>query len=217
MSNKRTRIALILDKSGSMSSVKNEAIKGFDEAIDEIVETADNGGDTTLSLFTFNGSVDEEFANKDVDNIRRLTEQNYRPNGSTALRDAVGHAIESIQEVDDLEGDSAALVVVVTDGYENASVVWSQNDLAEKIQELEDTGKWTFTFMCANVDPKRIEQEFNVHAGNVAMFTQDAFGMEQSSLTITSSLNSYLGSRAAGETQVSNFYLSDEDENRSNS
>lgn len=210
MGNKRTRIALVLDSSGSMGSVKDEAIKGFNEAIDDILERSDDGGDTTLSLIVFNGNVEERFLHRNVDAIERLTHLNYKPHGTTALRDAVGHAIESIQSVDDLEdNDAAALVVVVTDGYENASRKWSQNDLAETIQQLENTEKWTFTFMCANVDPTVIEEKFNVHEGNVACFVQNQQGMADMSLTMTSSLGGYMSARKKGTTNVRNFYNED--------
>lgn len=207
--NKRTRIALVLDKSGSMSSVRNEAITGFNEAIDEIIAAGDNGGDTTVSLFTFNHDVDTEFLHRRVEQIERLTNSTYCPCGSTALRDAVGEAIKSIQAVDDLDGDAAALVIVVTDGYENASKVWSQNDLAEKIQELEDTEKWTFTFMCANIDPKRIEQEFNVQPGNVATFVSSSQGMREMSVTLDGGISTYMTSRVEGNTQTRRFYSED--------
>lgn len=204
--NKRTRVALVLDKSGSMMSVKHEAITGFNEALDDIIATGDNGGDTTVSLFTFNHDVETHFLNQGVEQIKKLSTRGYHPSGSTALRDAVGEAIKSIQSVDDLDGDAAALVIVVTDGYENASRVWSQNDLAEKIQELEDTEKWTFTFMCANVDPKKIEKEFSVHAGNVTMFTADAQGMRDMSVVTSSSLGLYFAAREEGITQSRTFY-----------
>jgi len=210
---KRTRVALVLDKSGSMGCVRNEAITGFNEALDEIIATGDDGGDTTVSLFTFNHDVDTEFLHRRTEQIKRLTSSSYNPGGSTALRDAVGKAIESIQAVDELEGDAAALVIVVTDGYENASKVWSQNDLAEKIQELEDTEKWTFTFMCANIDPTKIEREFNVAAGNVGVFLASPAGVNDMAGTVTSSLTSYMSSRSQGVTSSRSFY----DENNSNS
>lgn len=189
-----------------MSSVRHEAITGFNEALDDIIATGDNGGDTTVSLFTFNHDVKTHFLNRGVEHVKKLSILDYNPMGSTALRDAVGEAIKSIQSVDNLDGDAAALVIVVTDGYENASKIWSQNDLAEKIQELENTEKWTFTFMCANVDPKRIEQEFNIAAGNIATFTADAHGMEDMSMVNTSSLGLYFAARAGGETRSRTFY-----------
>jgi uncharacterized protein YegL len=212
---KRTRVALVLDQSGSMASVRSEAIEGFNRALDQIRETAESGGETTVSLFVFNQHVEHRFMNASVQDIVSLNDRSYFPKGLTALRDAVGQAIETIEEVDSLEGDAAALVVVVTDGYENSSSKWNQADLAEKIQQLEDTGKWTFTFMCANIDPKRVEQEFNVPQHNVAMFVSDSHGTRSMGDTVGNSLGTYMTSREKGVTAVSDFYKIEKDKTAS--
>lgn len=210
---KTTKVALVLDKSGSMGIVKHDAINGFNQAIEEIQRESDSGGETLVSLITFNHQIDLKYKNLPVEEITLLSDRSYAPSGSTALRDAVGEAIAVIGPLNSKE--DAALVIVVTDGYENASRNWTQNDLAEKIQELEDTGQWTFTFMCANLDPKVVENEFNVAAGNVSQFACNAVGVNAMAQTMTGAIGTYMVSRAAGETNSREFYKDREEERAS--
>ena len=143
-----TRIALVLDRSGSMNIIQEQAREAFNEAVDRVIEEAAKGsGKVTLSLVTFNDEVEEILVNKSTKKVRKLRDRDYVPSGMTALLDAVDRSIDLLQKPGKLGKADGALVIVVTDGHENSSRKTTQADLVERMQKLEGTDQWTFTFM----------------------------------------------------------------------
>ena len=94
----------------------------------------------------------------------------------TALLDGIGKSIEAIRRKYDQEirEDLASVVIVIlTDGGENASKFYTRNLIAETIKELDATGKWTFSFLGADLDAVSASDNLNIRKENIISFIQD--------------------------------------------
>jgi hypothetical protein len=99
----------------------------------------------------------------------------FDPRGSTPLYDAIGLLLDRAER---RGGDAAdQLVVVFTDGYENASRYWTQQQLFARIGELRDRG-WTFVFLGANQDSYATGGDVGFSAGNTSNFTSSPIGVQ---------------------------------------
>jgi len=203
----KTYIALILDSSGSMASIKGETINHFNEQIEQIAKDS-VGLDTSVSLATFNSEVDIKFFNNPVNDLKPLTLKTYFPNGYTSLYDAVGITVDRLlAECKDIKKkDTAVLVVILSDGQENSSQKYTIEDIAERIQELQNTKRWTFTYLGANQDLSKIEQQLHIPAGNISAFVANTAGMAAATNLSVGSSQSYMTSRRLGETQTYGYY-----------
>lgn len=209
MSKLRTYIAIILDKSGSMSIVKNETILGFNEQVQSIrkAEKDKENHRSIVSLVTFNDNVDVVFFNQPIDSLKELTADDYNPDGLTAMLDAVGYTIDRLKrETDTEDPNNAYLIIVMSDGMENASREYTRTDIAERIQSLQKTERWTFTYMGANQDLSKIEEELYIPKGNITSFNADAQGTLQGFATMSTATANYIRLRASGRSYVTNFY-----------
>lgn len=145
---------IILDESGSMESIKKPTISGFNEVVETIksVEVKFPDQKHFISLVTFNGDgIKEVRWNQSVDQLEKITEENYRPNCSTPLFDAIGRSVTRLREEIPADSKYNVLVTILTDGEENASVTYSSAQIKALIEELQKN-YWTFSYIGANHD-----------------------------------------------------------------
>jgi Mg-chelatase subunit ChlD len=193
-----TRVALVLDRSGSMGAIREEARQAFNEAIDRVAEEAGKGGGATLTLVTFNHEVEMHLKNAPAKTASKLGPADYRPGGNTALYDAVGQAILALEDPGPLGPADAALVLVVTDGYENSSREVTQQQLAKRMDQLEKTDAWTFSFMCANVDIRDLSMKLGVDTRAMMSWTATEEGTEVMGHSLKEGLDRYFTVRGLG-------------------
>lgn len=158
-------ITFILDESGSMGSVAQAARDGFNEYLEEQVV---HGGPTWWTLTTFNTSTRTRFAAIPGAEVRPLGDD-YSPGGMTALYDAVGRSVTKTRAYLETLGDdrpSDVIVVILTDGMENASRRWTTRRVFDLITEAEDSG-WQFVFLGANQDSWSVAQNMGIRKGAV--------------------------------------------------
>lgn len=210
----RTLVALVLDTSGSMSSMKEQAIGLFNQQRDEIAKGAKKAGETRLSLVLFGtgyigGGVQVVHEHATPDTIARLTDATYRPQAGTPMRDGIGTAINILERHDDGGENTAMLVVVVTDGMENASREWTAEALSKKVVELQGTGRWTFAlYGCGDLDLAELKEMAGLGAippGNLGIYGRGADGMAAGAVVMASATSSYMGSRSLGVTASKSF------------
>ena len=143
-------VCFIIDQSGSMYGSEADVIGGFQKVIDE--QRAVKEGKCTVSMFKFEDRVEECFVGKDVNEVGEL---DYTPGGCTALNDAVCIAVDRIGEwlaaMPESERPAKNMVVVITDGQENASRRYTHKDARERIQHQTDKYGWTFVYLGANI------------------------------------------------------------------
>lgn len=116
-----TRVFL-LDKSGSMESVLDDTIGGFNSFVREQIPL---GG--TLTLYTFSNTCTCEYRDVPIEEVQLLTRETYVPNGNTALYDSMGTILT------DYEGKEGTFVIL-TDGQENSSRKYTKNHIKDLIK-----------------------------------------------------------------------------------
>jgi Mg-chelatase subunit ChlD len=171
-------IAMIIDKSGSMSSLTSDTVGGFNEYLtDRQTETPD----ALMSVTLFDTELDRLHVATRVSEIPKLTVERYRQGGmgNTALNDAIGATITAIEGGRFAE-ERKVLVVVMTDGQENASKEWtSRAKLAKLVKCKEDAG-WKFVFFGANIDAFTEGESLNIPASRSVQYQPSPQGTTES-------------------------------------
>jgi len=156
-------IFFILDGSGSMSGVQDDVIGGVNEFIELQKKEP---GQTTFSLTVFDTSVNKVYDAEPIANVKEVNRAITFRGGGTALLDAVGKTLADAEGAN-LPGKK--LVVIYTDGHENSSTEFKNDDIKKLISRLEQQGDWTFTYMSADVDNFDNARAIGVAAGNYVM------------------------------------------------
>lgn len=156
-----TDITFILDRSGSMSSMVNDVVGGWKTYIEK--QKAETG-ECVVSLVQFDDQYETPFTAVPIQNVNSAL--NFSPRGSTALRDAIGRTINAIgarlRSLPESERPNKVAVIIMTDGEENASREFSQDEIKRMVQHQTDKYGWDFLFLGANIDSFQIGQSLGV-------------------------------------------------------
>ena len=209
---KKTHVAIIVDQSGSMESIKAETISSINAQIKTIKKEAKKSN-TSITLTLFSDKVEIlKFANPLADQ-KELADKDYTPGGFTAMYDAIGMTVERMKkEIDDInDTETAVLVIIITDGQENASKTWSALDIAAVVKGLTATKRWTFTVLGANIDLAGLSETLGFAKSNIAKFTSNSRGVMRATNVTTSSVGNYFTTRnqtddLAGSNISAQFY-----------
>ena len=170
---------IILDKSGSMSSIARQAVDGVNETIGSIKSTQEKNPDQThlVTLVAFCGcELKCIYDNVPVAQVKPLTDKDYRPCCMTPLYDAVGTTISRVHALKSKSGDaSLALVTIITDGYENASHEFTLSAISALIESYKEQG-WQFTYIGADHDVASVS--FSLHIDHHLKFDKTAQGTQ---------------------------------------
>ncbi len=170
------QVAIVLDRSGSMEECREATISGFNEYVKEIRKTArEEGLNARVTLMTFNQEVTPVYFSAPLDRLQPIDERNYQPGGSTAMLDAVGETLDRLTKIEH-HGKMRAMVCIISDGLENASRRYTRADVAERIQQLQGTDRWTFTYLGSNQDLTKVAADLGVPEANVARYASTAEG-----------------------------------------
>lgn len=181
MKTRKTIYHLIVDKSGSMMDCVDNTINGFNEQVNRIKDKAIEftEEDITMGLTTFNENVKHLYFQQNPKEMVLLSYENYRPSGGTALLDAVGESITAIEsQVNTSLIPTTVIVVILTDGYENASKKYNLVNIRNMISKLEETGKWTFSFIGATLDAVDVAASMSIKSQNSFSFEKTAMKSE---------------------------------------
>jgi uncharacterized protein YegL len=143
MTEQRTHIAVVLDRSGSMQSIRDDAEGGLKAFL---ADQAEVPGLATVSLYQFDHEYEAVYESRDV---RELPDFRLTPRGNTALLDAVGRTIAHVDAETAKDRPDQVVVVVVTDGQENSSREFTPAQCRELIEARERLG-WKFVFLAAD-------------------------------------------------------------------
>lgn len=210
--NPNTIYHLILDRSGSMSDCVETTINGFNEQVRKVREIAREFPDQNLemSLTFFNHDVNNVFKNLSPEKVELLNTRLYSTSGSTALFDAIGKTIFQIENEMKAKGDrptDTAVVIIITDGYENASRLFSLKDIRESIMRLEATGRWTFSFLGATLDAVDVAEKMAFQRKNSYSFEKQDMNNEVWD-RVNKSMNSYINKKHMGRS-LDDFFEED--------
>ena len=149
---------MILDASGSMESIYNQALSGVNETIQTIRmgQKEHPEFEQSLTLASFNSGknyLNVKYSATPIDEVKEITKEDYIACGCTALYDAMGEMISELKRK--VTPEDRVLVTVITDGYENASIHWNGPQIKSLVEELRHEG-WTFTYIGANQDVEAV-------------------------------------------------------------
>lgn len=147
------KIVFVIDESGSMSGTESDVIGGFNGFIEK--QKQENFGKATVSVYKFNHTVNAIAKNLDIMDVERQDQRNYCPGGSTALLDAIGRGIlETDEHTNSLTQDlpDKVMMVIITDGMENASRRYSVKDIRSMIDTHEKQMNWEFIYLGADLN-----------------------------------------------------------------
>lgn len=162
-----THVAFILDMSGSMSNIKSATMEGTSAYIRTLREETP---DARFSLTIFDTIIEEWITDERVSVLKpdKVIEK-YKPRDLTALLDAIGVTVNSLRKR--VKKEDKAVVVIMTDGYENASTEFTSDQINKLISKLTKKGNWTFVYLGANVDSFAVAKSLGVPTGNAAFYS----------------------------------------------
>lgn len=178
-----THITILLDRSGSMESVKDETISGYNAFIKEQKEAGDNAS-LTLVQFDSQG-IDTLQECTPIQAVPNLNTDTFQPRGMTPLLDALGRTIESagksLAAIPEASRPDKVVFVIITDGQENASHSFSKGRIKEMIEHQTNAYKWQFVYLGANQDAFTEAGDIGIAAAAAANYvgaaTEDAFAV----------------------------------------
>lgn len=171
------RIAIILDRSGSMASVRESTIAGFNEFIRSQRGVA---GEVSVKLVQFDDQYEVVF-DKPLADVPELTQDLFAPRGMTALLDAQGKTIvtlgEELAALPESERPAKVIVMTLTDGLENASKQYTVDQIATLVKHQTEKYNWDFVFLGANQDAVRTAAAMSIPVGSAMTYTASAGAM----------------------------------------
>lgn len=177
MKNTKTLYHYIIDRSGSMTSCMPATVNSFKEQLNNLVKLQQEHPEQEFyySLTIFNDHVDHIISPTAIDPHINEKQMEITPRGSTSLLDAIGLSIQNINDRygRDIENDEMSVVVMIlTDGYENSSRIFTYRDIARLIRQFEETEKWTFSILGADIDIFSIADHLKMNKENVIAFNK---------------------------------------------
>ena len=169
-----THLYFLLDRSGSMQSIRDDTIGGFDAFI---AEQRRHPGDCRVTLAQFDDRYEVVYSDKPVAEVPRL---DLRPRGSTALLDAIGRLVTDagahLASLPEAERPGTVVVGIMTDGYENSSREWTRPAIKSLLEQQADVYSWEFFYLGADQDAIEVGTGLGVPANRSMTYSRDAAG-----------------------------------------
>lgn len=189
----KTLVAFVLDETGSMGPIADDTIGGVNTYFETLKKETP---EALVSLMEFSDMSASEptfrsvCSGVEVKDVPVLTGENYRPRGNTPLLDAVGKAIT---ETESIEADRY-LLVIMTDGQENASREWSYKGVQAKMKQVEATGKWTIVFLGSTLEAREQFVRMGGQHTNSMAYAASSGGVGQTMSSVASATTERLRS-----------------------
>jgi hypothetical protein len=192
-----TAMLLVIDRSGSMSSIRDDMIGGMQALL---ADQAAQPGMLTVDVVTFDDVVEWQHSFADPqDVVLELV-----PRGMTALYDALGGAIgqfgHNLAELPEHARPGVVTVVVVTDGEENASREWTAEAVRDAVKLQQDTYNWDFVFLGANQDAALSASRIGISADSAMSYAAAPGAVKATSASLTRYMTDLRGGQKKGFT-----------------
>lgn len=190
-----THITFVLDRSGSMGSIVDDAREGFNAFLSTLKADTDKEKTFTFVQFDHEYQLIKSFA--PIDTIEPLTASTYVPRGTTALTDAIGLAIidtgHALRHMKEDDRPDEVVLVIFTDGEENASTKFSRSRVKDMIKHQEDVYNWKVQFLAQNINAEVTGSTYGINYLNSATVNRYKFGtaLNQTAQNIIGSTYAY--------------------------
>ncbi len=188
-----THIEVIVDKSGSMARTATDTIGSINTFVSKQKEVP---GTASFRLTQFNHHVYPGPFYSSLADVPALTTENYQAGGNTSLLDAVGETINSLgsrlASMPDSERPSKVIVVILTDGEENAIYPkFTREQIFEMISHQKNKYNWSFMFLAANQDAIKVGTKLGVSRGATLNYAQSSTGLESMGMAVNRAIGTY--------------------------
>lgn len=205
---RKNYIGFVNDHSGSMTGLRDAAIKDYNNMITSIKEAASREmQDTivsTIGIGISGSSVTRQIVISNPHVLKPVTR--WIANGFTPLYDGIGDMIALFKSLPDYEDPNVSfLVSITTDGEEFMSRFFNKDQIRESIKALQATGRWTFVFRVPEGYRKSVE-DLGVPQDNIQEWETTQKGMAAASAVTTQAVNNYFTARSAGAKSSTTFY-----------
>lgn len=195
MKSNYTDITIVLDRSGSMETIANDTIGGFNRFIEDQKKVS---GTATLTLRQFDDCHDVVIDAKDIQQTPALHRGTFVPRGMTALLDAIGMGIKATGErlgsMPEHDRPEKVVFVIITDGAENASREYTLARVNDMIKLQRETYKWEFVFLGANIDAVTVATSMGIAVANSIQYAANSKGTTAVFASASANLCSYRAS-----------------------
>lgn len=185
-----TELVFILDRSGSMAGLESDTIGGFNSMIEKQKEEPGDAYVTTV-LFDHEYKLLHDHVN--LKDVKPMAKEEYSARGTTALLDAIGKTIDDIgvrlNETLEEERPSKVIFVITTDGYENASRVYSKTKVKKMIEHQQSKYSWVFMFLGANMDAVGEAASLGINTDFSRTYTANEYGTKSVYTAMSNSLS----------------------------
>ena len=187
-----TEIIFILDRSGSMEGLEADTIGGFNSMMRKQASEPD---DALVSTLLFDNDVEVIHDRLNIKDVPEITSKEYYVRGCTALLDAVGGAIKHISMIhkyarkEDIP--EKTLFIITTDGMENASILYSYEDVRSMVEHQKSKHGWEFIFLGANIDAAAEASRYGIDSSMAVNYNCDSKGMKISFKVMEDVVRSY--------------------------
>lgn len=195
-----TDITFVLDRSGSMQTIKAATIEAFNGFV---TSQRTGAGTAQMTTVQFDDQYEVLYQTKPIHKAPLLTDRSYQPRASTALLDAMGRTIVStgdrLRKLSESQRPGTVVFVTLTDGYENASREYTLQRVNEMIREQRDKYAWQFIFLGANQDAIATAARMGVDAGQAMTFSASPKGTMGCLGAFDGKMHAMRAARARGE------------------
>lgn len=185
-------IVLVLDRSWSMESIKKDVIGGFNKFLTEQKAVP---GEATITLAQFDHLYEIVYEGKKLQDAPLMDDTIYQPRGWTALLDAIGRTIDitgkRLSDMPEDQRPEKVLFVIQTDGYENASHKFSNDNIMNMLIHQKDVYKWEFVFLGANQDAIATASKMGIGASHSMTYVASAGGVNASYNSLSSNIANF--------------------------
>lgn len=185
-----TELVFILDRSGSMSGLVDDTIRGFNKMI---AKQKEEPGRAVVTTVLFNNEMSVLMRRKPLESVGKMTRRQYRVDGCTALLDAVGTTIARVNNDQKAEPDGRpdhTVFVITTDGYENASTRYTAEKVRKMIEKRKRKNGWEFIFLGANIDAIAAAGSIGIAPECAARYAASPDGTQRAYSAVGSALSS---------------------------
>ena len=194
-----TELVFILDRSGSMQGLEGDTIGGFNAMLEKQKKEP---GRAYVSTLLFDDQTQVIHDRVPLDRVKPMTEKDYYVRGCTALLDAVGGAIHHIGNIHKYarpeDVPEHTLVVITTDGMENASRRYSLPQVKRMIQRQKERYGWEFIFLGANIDAVEAAGQLGIDPDRAANYHSDSAGTRLTFQSISCAVSAMRSSAPLG-------------------
>jgi hypothetical protein len=193
-----THISVILDRTGSMESIRDDTIGGFNSFLQDQKKQE---GKATLTLVQFDSQDPYEVIHhfKSIEDVPELDRRTFVPRASTPLLDALGRGINdlenSLARMNEENKPSKIVFVAITDGQENASREFRRDQIAKMIEDRKTKDHWQFVFLTADPCAMEDAMSYGVPAEAAFLFSKSPSGTRHAWAFLSKNLSDYRSKR----------------------